>query len=38
MTARRFSAHHGADGIAGFQEFGNDDAARLPRRAGHDDP
>jgi hypothetical protein len=25
-------------GIADFQQFGNDDAARLPSRAGHDDP
>jgi hypothetical protein len=25
-----FSAHHGAHGIAGLQQFGNDDSARLP--------
>jgi hypothetical protein len=24
--------------IRALQQFGNDDAARLPRRAGHDDP
>src|SRR5215472_17156478 len=30
-----FPVHHGADGIAGLQQFGNDDAAGLPGRAGY---
>jgi hypothetical protein len=30
--------HHGSDGIAGLQQFGNDDATGFPDRAGHDDP
>src|SRR5258708_31552579 len=30
--------HHRADGIAGLQQFGNNDAACLPGRAGHNDP
>ena len=35
-AAAIFSVHHGADGIAGFQQFGNDNAARFPGRSGHD--
>ena len=38
LAADIFSVHHGADRIAGLQYFGNDDAARPPGRAGHDDP
>jgi hypothetical protein len=34
-TAGIFSAYHGADGIAGLQQFGDDDAPCLSGCAGH---
>lgn len=32
------SADQSADGMAGLQQFSNDDGARFPGRAGHHDP